>query len=459
MIQFPCTCGHVFSLPDDEAGGLIQCPACSRLNDVPSHSDLQNLAEDGTFKLNEPPPKPADDPDRVGELAYVFRKSRLDEEGEEIDLRNTADDLRTLDPQPFALEPGQVKRHAPQYDPETGELIRPLELMPDPVRDVDPAAIPMATQVGQTGVPVIGYARRRPPDLVKADKVTIDRVPLVLFRPANLVVMGCIFIGHVFLNIVVLTVLSGIVFIFIGALVLMALLVAHYGNVIDEIAREDADELPRPLRQLNWLDDLWNPFQQVFGSFMLCFLPAFIALLFAAHLPQVLFLAGCLPALILAIGGVCFYPAVVLTLATSGSLLNLRPDRVLGVIRASLSTYPLTALIFGACLLTYGAGVLGTLYNLLIGIGFTISWDLSLVGRFWVSYPLLIVGIYLAHWFCWRLGLTYRANQPQFPWVLQRFYASKDESSKLTAADRDEMRRRREMREETRRQIHGQPRM
>ena len=40
MISFACRCKHRFSLPDDQAGGIIQCPDCGRLNDVPTLDDL-----------------------------------------------------------------------------------------------------------------------------------------------------------------------------------------------------------------------------------------------------------------------------------------------------------------------------------------------------------------------------------------------------------------------------------
>ena len=43
MINFPCTCNHRFSLPDDQAGGLIQCPQCGRLNDILQKEDLSKF--------------------------------------------------------------------------------------------------------------------------------------------------------------------------------------------------------------------------------------------------------------------------------------------------------------------------------------------------------------------------------------------------------------------------------
>ena len=43
MIDFVCHCGFGFSVQDDMAGALVQCPKCRRLNDVPLLSDLEHL--------------------------------------------------------------------------------------------------------------------------------------------------------------------------------------------------------------------------------------------------------------------------------------------------------------------------------------------------------------------------------------------------------------------------------
>jgi hypothetical protein len=43
----------------------------------------------------------------------------------------------------------------------------------------------------------------------------------------------------------------------------------------------------------------------------------------------------------------------------------------------------------------------------------------------WAAYALMVVGIYLFHWFCWRLGLLYRQHHEKFPWILQQHVRSK----------------------------------
>ena len=150
MIRFACLCKHHFEVDDDMAGGMIQCPACGRLNDVPTLSDLPHLAEDGTYNVDVELPK--DNPFRLAELAIVYSKGTSDAEGDEIDLRNAPEDFRTVggdqDDDGYALKDDEglsARLAAPRYDPETGELIRPIDLKPDPSAEpVDPRSVPLA---------------------------------------------------------------------------------------------------------------------------------------------------------------------------------------------------------------------------------------------------------------------------------------------------------------------------
>lgn len=106
--------------------------------------------------------------------------------------------------------------------------------------------------------------------------------------------------------------------------------------------------------------------------------------------------------------GTFFFPALLLTLCTSGTLRNLRPDRVLGVIATSGFGYALPLLLWVALAL--------------IPRGLSLA-----VPRLqpWFAWPLLVGGTpllasYLVHALGWTLGDLYRRHQEQFPWVLQR---------------------------------------
>jgi len=34
--------------------------------------------------------------------------------------------------------------------------------------------------------------------------------------------------------------------------------------------------------------------------------------------------------------------------------------------------------------------------------------------------PIMMITVYFLHFFCWHLGLMYRQNHAQFPWLAQR---------------------------------------
>jgi hypothetical protein len=34
--------------------------------------------------------------------------------------------------------------------------------------------------------------------------------------------------------------------------------------------------------------------------------------------------------------------------------------------------------------------------------------------------PVLLASVYVLHFFCWHLGMLYRANHATFPWLAQR---------------------------------------
>src|SRR5437868_1043979 len=144
MIRFPCHCKTVLQVPDDEAGGVIQCTKCGRLNDIPTLSDLQSITEDGTYKIETPQDKA--ELDRLAQLQRSFAKQRVDDAGEDIDLRMSIDDMiesgRNIAP---VSQREELRPSAPKYDPVTGELVRAIDIAKDP--EMDPNSIPMAKAV------------------------------------------------------------------------------------------------------------------------------------------------------------------------------------------------------------------------------------------------------------------------------------------------------------------------
>src|SRR3954454_9986290 len=51
MIKFPCKCGFEFEVAEEMGGQPLQCPRCMLLNEVPLLSDLNDMEQDGTIRL------------------------------------------------------------------------------------------------------------------------------------------------------------------------------------------------------------------------------------------------------------------------------------------------------------------------------------------------------------------------------------------------------------------------
>lgn len=465
MIQFPCRCGHLFRLADDEAGSSVQCPECSLLTDAPLLGELHAVADDGTFKLVERAAEPPRPITRLSELTHTFGKEREDEAGR-IDLRLTPEEVASVG------APLPPKTAPPRYDPETGELIRPLELN-EPIRKKpNPATIPFAK-------PALIYSTSAP--IVASD--TWRGTVAVLCSPVNVVVMTSVLaVQLAVFMICVFSIATGIMLVTVGTFVVQLLLIAHYGNVIDEVGVEERDDLPRLFRDLRLHEDIWSPLAGMLAGTLLCFAPSLICLM-AALMPRDIFLrtsdvllllawvvgfciimlsamsegfskidwprqvvlplfaivlasiASFVPAGLciavdagtpvrvaiaaaLELPGLFLIPGVLLTMMTSGTILNIRPDRLLQTIRICGARYasPLLAWLIAA--VTYGLGQTIVAMGVVRFVGGqkSQSWlDHTLIG-----YPLLCVGLIVMHFFCFELGMLYRMHHSKFPWVLQR---------------------------------------
>lgn len=406
MITFPCRCGHVFNVTEDQAGGTIQCPRCGRLNDIPMLSELAGLEADGTVKLDVREQKR--EADRLKKLSRAFSPRGIGDE--EIDLRPTMEEVRRVgDVGPLEWEPDRAK---PKYDPVTGELVRPLEVRQDMPASAEESPL----------------TRRKVKASMPAPPPGAWELLALLLHPLNLIVSFMILAAFVFLQVLVYLGLS-IAVKTLGLNVTPAMLViygvfwwivlAHYANVIDDVGREGRDELPRPLRDLSWHDDLWGPLWKSAAGLALCYWPmVMVGLLWGDHS-----FVGVLE-VILFVGGSFALPAVWITLICDGTLANLRPDRVLSVIRACGLAYCVPLLAGVPALLGHMLGIFG----------------LWIVPETWVEkYPLLavmnqyaiadsalLIGIFFAHYCCWYMGILYRRHHEEFAWILQRHIARED---------------------------------
>ena len=396
MIRIQCHCQHVMDVPDDQAGLSIQCSQCGRLLDVPLLGELDHIDPDGTYKLDSreiaPPNKDLD------VLTSVYYPGRTTAAGVEIDLRGPVKGADAIGDSALAPESGR-----PRYDPVTGELIQPLGIHSESKVPQDVSNLPVAKRV-------INYGSHAPP---------MEVIPIgfsvfaSLLLPVNLLVMGIMLLLHLGLMATTWVTLM-LPFTFLAPLVLLLLVVGHYAAVVDETGPTQRDELPRPLRDVNLYDDLWAPFCHMFSSWVLCYWPVFWlsvnGFMKLIGLPQLVVLAPQITwPLLLGVGSL-FFPAVLLTVSTSGTILNLRPDRVLGTIFCIGWRYLFLAILWvmgGGCLV---AGQLGV-------------WGVKLNTPYMAHVStmlMLIAGIYLMHALCWLLGLEYRRHLEDFPWVLQR---------------------------------------
>ena len=414
MIRFPCICGQVYEVPEDQAGNSFQCTRCGRLVDVPPLNDLAHIQADGTYDIDEtdlPKPESA----KLDEMMIAYSREKVDQFGNEKDLRNTEADYAGLGA-PEVLEfaddgqPVGVRHVAPKYDPVTGELIRELDVKQTAPRAADADAVPVAKAM-------IAYARHRPGEApFRASQI----IPAMLTAP-NMIVVLVIFIAHVFLQ--VMNIAAMLIFFIVPAMLIFAgLIFAHYAVVVNDIATEEKDELPRPLRDFSWHDDLWGPFCHFFVSLALSYGPL-IALNWMPDNPVLL--------VSYAVAALCFgtavFPALFLTTTTSGHWFNLSPDRVLRVIGSLRFKYVLCIILWAVAAVSYAIGIGGTSFAIrtlfmLPGAAPINPWLVVVI-----AYPLLVVGIFIMHVFCWYLGLQYREHHAQFGWLYQSHYGKPPE--------------------------------
>lgn len=401
MIEFSCHCKHRFALDDGMAGGVVQCPVCGRLVDVPTLNDLPHLEPDGTYVLNGR--RVAVEKDRLAKLQRAFTRKTTDDHGQDIDLRPTLEDLERID------TPGQApsapvhdearSRLAPKYDPVSGNLIVPLAVAPPPGSSAN-AAWPVA------GRPVVTYADSDP-----QQAGGLWHIVLELFMPVNAIVIFFVFLAQALAQLLCFTLV-------VPLLVLLAT-AAHYVNTIEETGPEGCDELPRMMRNASFFDDVWLPAWQGLIALGICYAPVvlFIELFAYAHQTLYIQLAGAA----LLLGGY-FLPAVALTLVTSGSAIpNLRPDRLLGLIRTCGAGYNLSVFLWYLASGLY----LYTMFSpwLAEAVAQRHRWG-TLLDHYAIVLPLVYVAIHAMHLFCWHLGLLYRRRHDRFPWVLQRHVAT-----------------------------------
>ncbi len=444
MIRFPCRCGQPLDVPASEAGGAIQCPVCGKLNDVPGLDDLAQIDRDGGYKVADDRPA-ADgrrDTDRSRQTIHALKNGGRDAHGRSRDLRPSIDEfLRAGTTADVPVEAETVRSRRPKYDPLTGELVRPLGLAaerPVPAQAVRPdPSVP-------GGKRRLTYANRETP----GTSVPPRRLPMELFNPGNVTVMFFVF---AFLCIQLFALRYIPVQLFVAGFIFFACLslavVAHFGNVVEETGPGGKDELPAPLRDLNFGADIWSPAVHVLFAVFTCVCPGLFALLYVLRLarwgqtsavPTPVWLG--VGAVLLAVGAAAF-PAMLLTATTAGSAVaNASPPRLIGTIRACGWDYLISLILLAVAAPTLAAGLYYGATSADLPFGWQPGGRLGDAVGYLLGLPMLAAGVYLSHLFCWHLGLLYRLHHERFPWLFQRFEGGRDDAMKQLETRRAESR-------------------
>lgn len=416
MIRFACRCSNEIEVEFEMAGQMLQCPRCGLLVDVPSLDDLPNLRDDGTYIFREETAaeNPAiNSPRRIVPPTIYDRSDKQDLRPnlDEYLKSGTIGDTFTRD----------VELHGkplrPKYDPITGELVKPMDVKSEPQK-------PKSKIRGiNTRKPVLGYAREKTD--VHNPIPSLTEIFVLALRPENLLAWG--FVVIVFAFNLALVNLPGVNLFFISLVfpITTLLIIGHLGNVVDEMAMEERDELPVLFRNVSFVDDIWKPGVRVIFSMLVCVLPA-MAVRFGpmGDNPAVLVASTVLTYLL--------FPVVLLTFSCGGVLNNALPWRMFGTIPVIGWKYLFICLTFaigyeffitGAMLSFIACKSFGLYLFSSPGIAPPPLQAFPFLPR-WVeramALPTLTLGIYLLHVFGWQLGVVYRRHHDAFPWVLQR---------------------------------------
>ncbi len=432
MIQFACMCGHAFSFPDGRAGDAVQCPRCGVLSDVPTLGELAGMDEDGSIRFEDD--EPADPGMTAAEMFRVYTRRTTHPDGTERDQRNP---VETLDRIGMAVEGiAPPPKAAPRYDPVTGELIRAFAIKDERPADVvllDEDGLELAPpapvragrrRVPEAAVPPPPRDDGRPPSLAYATgearrELTLRTMPVLMLEPGNATVLAFVAAATfaAYLALLPLNTFAIVLGVPPAAFVLLNLpllvVVAHYGCAVEEAGPEGRDELPRPMRDFAFGDDLFVPLFRVGLALAICFGPAGIA----AWVTQMASPAGAAVTLALGVAGAYFFPAVLLIALTGTTVLNLAPGRVWGTIAAVGSPYLASVLLGLVSVLLIVGVILGPACFTSLGRFEFLTYAHV---RLAVLLPTALASPFVTHLFCWHLGLIYREHHDRFPWLAQR---------------------------------------
>ena len=394
MIAFTCLCGEKLEVPAELAGELIQCPRCLRLTDVPRFHDVNALEDDGTLRLQ-------DDFETPSALDSMFRAF-----GGRDDMRGSVDEflVRATD-DPTLPTP----RATPRYDAITGELLLPVEILNDDAPPPPPQMDPNSA--------VLGYARTHVADGEATKNVPWWSMPWRLLTGWSLVSIGMIWAVHAFV-VAGLTMPGLNVFFALIALVLSAVIAAHYVNTMEDFGPNDKDRVPVLLRSVSLSEDVFYPLLSILMAAVFAFGPMMIALIFT---PRALLHAYPSIIYVMLTWGALWFPLALFTVVCGGVWQNMSPGRMWSVLTASPARYAMAAVTFYIACVAYlfALGMIEFKDLLAYATATKQQVGRDMLGMF-VVMGIFVVPTYLMHLAAAWFGLIYKRSYEKFDWVLQR---------------------------------------
>ena len=376
---------------DALAGQAVQCPRCRRLTDVPESAEAAAaLLDDGTVALAEAGPK----------APSVFRP-----DGGE----------------------GRFTLGYASADLTQGRIL--------------PSSLPPADSSHRTGsnLGVRMNAAPRDPLAYRQDLTQLKHpflsLPIELLNPANMIVMGVVFVALLFVPLLGLLTYGGAFPLAAFAIVLLVIYVAHYVVVVTRTGPEEEYELPTPLSEISLMEDVLRPLGHLLTALAISFGPSLAGFIFGGwdwRHPACIAAAALLPVAVL-----CF-PAVLLTVIAGVTPLNLAPHRLIKVIVlgglpyvfAALILMPLVLILHAATWIAFYEAILAGFDRSLFRAVGTTSLMLSLP----VAAGCLTLSVYTGHLLTFWIGRIYRLHHEDYPWLLQRHERAEPQPKPATAA-------------------------
>ena len=375
---------------DALAGQAVQCPRCRRLTDVPaSAEEAAALLDDGTVALAKAGAK----------ARSIFRP---DDRNERFTLGYASADLTQGRILPSSLPPVESSHR-------TGE----------------------ALGVRMNAAPRDPLAYRQ--DLAQLKHPFLS-LPIELFNPANMIVMGVVFVALLFVPLLGLLTYGGAFPLALFAIVLLVIYVAHYVVVVTRTGPEEESELPTPLAEISLMEDVLRPLGHLLTALAISFGPSLLGFIYGGwdwRHPLCIAAVALLPVAVL-----CF-PAVLLTVIAGVTPLNLAPHRLMKVIAlggvpylfAALVLLPLVVVLHvGTWIAFYEAILSGFDRSLFYAVG-TTSLMLSLP----IAAAFLTLSVYVGHLLPFWVGRIYRLHHEAYPWLLQRHEKTPPQPKPATA--------------------------